>query len=97
MNRGCVSRASVVQASCVQRVIPRPASTILYRWDDIDFIRTLPAAALEDLARAAKMQPGHAAKFVALIGEQQAASHNSSVRCLLHSQPQTHTNTRCAE
>ena len=67
-----------------------------YRWDDIDFIRTLPAAALEDLARAAKMQPGHAAKFVALIGEQQA-SHNSSVRCLLHSQPQTHTNTRCAE
>lgn len=60
-------------------------STILYnRWDDIDFIRTLSAAALEGLARDAKMQPGHAAKFVALIGEQQAATHNSSVRsCLL--------------
>ena len=76
-------RASVVQASCVQRVIPRPRHLPFYRWDDIDSIRTLPAAALEDLARAAKMQPGHAAKFVALIGEQQAASHNSVVKCSL--------------
>ena len=73
-----------MQATCKRSASDSPTGYLpFYRWDDIDFIRTLPAAALEDLARAAKMQPGHAAKFVALIGEQQAASHNSSVRCLL--------------
>ena len=41
-------------------------------WDDIDFIRTLSAAELEGVARDAEMEPGHAAKFVALISEQQA-------------------------
>ena len=41
-------------------------------WDDIDFIRTLSAAELEGVARDAEMEPSHAAKFVALISEQQA-------------------------